>query len=84
MGVGNHEAELCDHVHGCTPDEESNMLKAWRMFEGAGCVCHRAQNCLKGQLNSAFCDGVNLLTYSDLYAVHCDVGHLSMMKIKPP
>jgi hypothetical protein len=47
MGVGNNEAEVCDHVHGCTPDEGSNMLKAWRMFEGAGCVCHRAHNCLK-------------------------------------
>jgi hypothetical protein len=47
FGVGKTEEEVCDHIHGCTPDEGSNMLKAWRIFEGAGCVCHRAQNCLK-------------------------------------
>ena len=38
---------MCDHVHGCTPDEGANMLSAWRIFEGAGCVCHRSLNCLK-------------------------------------
>ena len=37
-------------MHGCTPDEGSNMLKAWKVFEGAGCVCHRANNCLHAAL----------------------------------
>ena len=26
------------------------MLKAWKIFEGSGCVCHRAVNCLKHAL----------------------------------
>ena len=40
-GLGTTEQEVLDHVHACTPDEGSNMLKAWKGFEGAGCVCHR-------------------------------------------
>lgn len=47
VGVGNNEEEISARIHGCTPDEGANMLKAWRIFEGAGCVCHRAQNALK-------------------------------------
>lgn len=50
-GVGQTQQEVCDHVHGCTPDEGANMLSAWKMFEGAGCVCHRAQNCLKSAVD---------------------------------
>ena len=49
-GVCKTQQEVCDHVHGCTPDEGANMLSAWRIFEGAGCVCHRAQNCLKASI----------------------------------
>ena len=47
MGVSDQTSTVWEHVHGCTPDEGSNMLKAWRIFEGAACVCHRANNCLK-------------------------------------
>lgn len=47
LGVGDTEDDIKDHVHGCTPDEGSNMLSGWKIFEGAGCVCHRSQNCLK-------------------------------------
>ena len=46
-GLGESEKDIVTRVHGCTPDEGSNMLKAWKIFEGAGCVCHRAQNSLK-------------------------------------
>ena len=46
-GLGETEKDIVTRVHGCTPDEGSNMLKAWKIFEGAGCVCHRAQNSLK-------------------------------------
>ena len=35
-----------DCINSCTPDEGFNMLKGWKEFEGAGCVCHRQQNCL--------------------------------------
>ena len=37
-------------VHGSTPDEGANMLKAWQMFEGGACVCHRAQSALRNAL----------------------------------
>mgnify|MGYP006282910971 FL=1 len=50
MGVSDQTSTVWEHVHGCTPDEGSNMLKAWRIFEGAACVCHRANNCLKDAL----------------------------------
>ena len=50
MGVSAKVDTVSDHVHGCTPDEASNMLRAWDIFEGAGCVCHRANNCLKTAL----------------------------------
>ena len=46
MGVSQDKNDVWNHVHGCTPDEGANMLKAWKIFEGAGCVCHRANNCL--------------------------------------
>lgn len=26
--------DVSNRVHGCTPDEGSNMLKGWNMFEG--------------------------------------------------
>ena len=50
IGVADNVNEVADHVHGCTPDEGANMLKAWAIFEGAGCVCHRANNCLHESL----------------------------------
>ena len=46
-GVASAPELVSNHVHGCTPDEGSNMLKAWKIFEGAGCVCHMAQTTLK-------------------------------------
>ena len=46
VGVADDKNDIWNHVHGCTPDEGSNMLSAWKIFEGAGCVCHRANNCL--------------------------------------
>ena len=46
-GVCDDVDEVWEHVHGCTPDEGANILKAWKIFEGSGCVCHRAVNCLK-------------------------------------
>ena len=49
-GVADNMNDVADHVYGCTPDEGSNMLKAWKIFEGAGCVCHRANNCLQDAL----------------------------------
>lgn len=58
MGIANNTNEVADHVHGCTPDEGSNMLKAWKIFEGAGCVCHRANNCLQDALKE---DGISFL-----------------------
>ena len=42
---------VAERVHGCTPDEGSNMLKGWRIFEGSGCVCHRAQSSLRVALS---------------------------------
>jgi hypothetical protein len=51
-GLGDSEEEIKSHVHGCTPDEGANMLKAWQIFEGAGCVCHRAQNALKTAIDA--------------------------------
>ena len=50
MGVSDQINTVWEHVHGCTPDEGANILKAWKIFEGAGCVCHRANNCLKEAL----------------------------------
>ena len=47
MGVADNMHDVWEHVHACTPDEGANMLRAWKVFEGAGCVCHRAVNCLK-------------------------------------
>ena len=46
IGLGDGDTSVQDCVHSCTPDEGSNMLKGWSGFEGAGCVCHRQQNCL--------------------------------------
>jgi uncharacterized protein YmfQ (DUF2313 family) len=47
FGVASALELVSNHIHGCTPDEGSNMLKAWKIFEGAGCVCHMAQTTLK-------------------------------------
>jgi hypothetical protein len=49
--IGKSPEEVPTRVHGCTPDEGSNMLKGWDVFEGAGCVCHRAQSCLRVALD---------------------------------
>jgi hypothetical protein len=46
IGLGDDDTLVQDCIHSCTPDEGSNMLKGWKEFEGAGCVCHRQQNCL--------------------------------------
>jgi hypothetical protein len=40
-GVGPDLDTIHEDIHVCTPDEGSNMLKAWGKIEGAGCVCHR-------------------------------------------
>ena len=45
-GIGLNPADVANRVHGCTPDEGSNMLLGWNIFEGAGCVCHRMCRCL--------------------------------------
>ena len=50
VGIGECVEDVKDYVHMCTPDEGSNMMKAWKPFEGAGCVCHREQNCLREAL----------------------------------
>ena len=46
IGLGDDDTLVQDCIHSCTPDEGSNMLKGWKDYEGAGCVCHRQQNCL--------------------------------------
>jgi hypothetical protein len=45
-GIGMSPGDVANRVHGCTPDEGSNMLLGWNIFEGAGCVCHRMCRCL--------------------------------------
>jgi hypothetical protein len=50
-GLGPDLATIHEDIHVCTPDEGSNMLKAWGKIEGAGCVCHRQQNCLGAALS---------------------------------
>jgi hypothetical protein len=32
--IGDNPDDVPNRVHGCTPDEGSNMLKGWNMFEG--------------------------------------------------
>ena len=51
-GIGPDIATIHEDIHVCTPDEGSNMLKAWGKIEGAGCVCHREQNCLGAALST--------------------------------
>lgn len=46
VGVGESVTNVHEDIHMCTPDEGSNMLSGWAEMEGAGCVCHREQNCL--------------------------------------
>ena len=46
-GIGTSPDDVPNCVHGSTPDEGSNMLKAWNCFEGGACVCHRAQSALR-------------------------------------
>ena len=46
MGIGESPESVPNYVHTSTPDEGSNMLAGWIEFEGAGCVCHRENNCL--------------------------------------
>jgi len=49
IGIGNPKEyeDVPLYIHMCTPDEWSNMLKAWKSIEGAGCVCHSQQTCLR-------------------------------------
>jgi len=55
IGIGNPKdyEDVPLYIHMCTPDEGSDMLKAWQSIEGAGCVCHRQQTCL-GKAMSCF------------------------------
>ncbi len=46
IGLGDDDTLVQDCIHSCTPNEGSNMLKGWKDFEGARCVCYRQQNCL--------------------------------------
>ena len=55
MGISDQPNTVWEHVHGCTPDEGANMLKAWAIFEGTACVCHRANNCLNAAMKD---DGI--------------------------
>lgn len=49
-GIGTSPETSFSRIHGCTPDEGSNMLKAWNEIEGSGCYCHRESTCLKHAL----------------------------------
>ena len=46
MGIGESVENVPSYIHTSTPAEGSNMLTRWIEFEGAGCVCHRENNCL--------------------------------------
>jgi hypothetical protein len=53
-GVASAPELVNSHVHGCTPNEGSNMLKAWKIFEGSRmCVPHGTNyykdNCLTSE-----------------------------------
>lgn len=50
-GIGTTMETCFERIHGCTPDEGSNMLKGWEGMEGSGCVCHRQSTCLRHALN---------------------------------
>ena len=50
VGVADDIDSIADYVHLSTVDEGSNMQAAWKIFEGACCVCHREQNCLGAAL----------------------------------
>ncbi len=52
VGLCESVEEVPGNIHMCTPDEGSNMLSAWKEMEGAGCVCHRENNCLGTALSS--------------------------------
>ena len=45
-GIGQSVADVPNRVFGSTPDEGSNMLKAWKVFEGSGCVAHLGSSAL--------------------------------------
>ncbi len=49
-GIAETPELVPTRVHGSTPDEGSNILKAWQLFEGGACVCHRAQSALRNAL----------------------------------
>ena len=51
VGIGDSIEDVPRNIHVGTPDEGSNMMSAWKEIEGAGCVCHRQQNCLKVALS---------------------------------
>jgi len=46
-GIGKYDEDVKDCIHMCTSDEGSNMKKACKKIEGAGCVCHRKKNGLE-------------------------------------
>jgi hypothetical protein len=51
VGVGESVTDVHEDIQMCTPDEGSNMLSDWAEIEGAGCVCHREQICLRKALS---------------------------------
>jgi hypothetical protein len=55
MGIGESKESVPSYIHTSTPDEGSNMLAGWIEFEGAGCVCHRENNCLGKAMS---CDAI--------------------------
>lgn len=50
-GIGESPEDVPNNIFGSTPDEGSNMLKAWKVFEGSGCVTHRGSSALKAALS---------------------------------
>ena len=67
-GLGDSPEDVPTNIHVATPDEDSNMVKAWEEFEGAGCVCHRQQNCLKSALEDPT---VALLVNEEVQGLWC-------------
>ena len=55
MYIGESKESVPTYIHTSTLDERSNMLAGWIEFEGAGCVCHRENNCLGKAMS---CDAI--------------------------
>ena len=45
VGISESKEIIPTCIHTSNPDKGSNMLAGWIEFEGAGCVCHRENNC---------------------------------------